>query len=102
MLELRPSCEHCNTALPPNSTKAMICSFECTFCNDCVAQVLQNVCPNCGGGFVSRPIRPSHNLKNDNFLGKHPATSKVTFKPVIAQEHEMFAQSIKKISPELR
>lgn len=36
MLELRPSCEHCNTPLPPDSTEARICSFECTFCAACV------------------------------------------------------------------
>ena len=58
MLELRPTCEHCNIALPPDSTEARICSYECTFCADCVATLLQNVCPNCGGGFVPRPIRP--------------------------------------------
>ena len=59
MLELRPTCEHCNTALPPASTLARICSFECTFCADCVEGVLGNVCPNCGGGFERRPIRPA-------------------------------------------
>ena len=49
MLELRPNCEHCNRALPPASTSAMICSYECTFCRDCVVDVLDDVCPNCGG-----------------------------------------------------
>ena len=57
MLELRPTCEHCNTALPPDSTEARICSFECTFCASCADGLLGNVCPNCGGGFVPRPIR---------------------------------------------
>ena len=28
MLELRPSCECCDSALPPESTEARICSFE--------------------------------------------------------------------------
>ena len=51
MLELRPCCEHCKTDLATNATNAMICAFECTFCVDCVEQVLHNVCPNCGGGF---------------------------------------------------
>lgn len=44
MLELRPTCENCNAPLPPESTEAMICSFECTFCRGCVQQVLDNVC----------------------------------------------------------
>jgi uncharacterized protein len=61
MLELRPICEHCTKPLPPNSTEAMICSFECTFCKSCVDDILSNVCPNCGGGFSARPHRPSHN-----------------------------------------
>jgi uncharacterized protein len=31
MLELRPTCEQCNKALPPASLEARICSYECTF-----------------------------------------------------------------------
>ena len=56
MLELRPSCEHCNKLLPPNSIEAKICGYECTFCKDCVEEALQSVCPNCGGGFCDRPV----------------------------------------------
>jgi uncharacterized protein len=48
-LQLRPNCEYCDKDLPPNSTEARICSYECTFCADCVEKKLQNVCPNCGG-----------------------------------------------------
>ncbi len=62
MLELRPSCECCNNDLPPAAPDAMICSFECTFCADCVETKLHGVCPNCGGGFVPRPIRPAGKL----------------------------------------
>ncbi len=58
MLALRPNCERCDTDLPPDSATARICSYECTFCADCVDDVLRDVCPNCGGGFVPRPIRP--------------------------------------------
>jgi hypothetical protein len=65
MLELRPTCEHCNTALPPDSTAARICSFECTFCATCVEQVYAGICPNCGGNFVPRPIRPAGKLANN-------------------------------------
>ncbi|WP_141271146.1 DUF1272 domain-containing protein [Vibrio comitans] len=59
MLEIRPNCECCDTNLPVDSKHAMICSYECTFCKRCVEDVLFNVCPNCGGGFCSRPIRPA-------------------------------------------
>ena len=58
-LELRPNCEFCDVDLPPNSVDAWICSYECTFCSDCVEHKLHNVCPNCGRGFAPRPIRPS-------------------------------------------
>jgi uncharacterized protein len=58
MLQIRSNCECCDRDLPANSTEAMICSFECTFCASCVAKVLDNKCPNCGGELVRRPIRP--------------------------------------------
>jgi hypothetical protein len=59
MLELRPNCEMCDCDLPPEAAEARICSYECTFCAACVDDVLHNVCPNCAGGFVPRPIRPA-------------------------------------------
>lgn len=77
MLELRPTCEHCDTILPPDSLDARVCSYECTFCADRVEHVLGNVYPNCGGGFVPRPIRPSTNWKGNNFLGKDPASTTI-------------------------
>jgi hypothetical protein len=102
MLELRPSCEQCNTPLPPDALNARICSFECTFCADCVEKILGNVCPNCGGGFVSRPIRPSTNWKNDNFLAKYPAGTAVKYRPVDPQAHVQFSAQIKVLAPEER
>lgn len=57
-LELRPNCELCDRDLPPQSYDARICSNECTWCADCADTVLMNVCPNCGGELVRRPIRP--------------------------------------------
>jgi len=102
MLELRPVCEHCNTLLPPESIEAMICTYECTFCKNCVEHVLTNVCPNCGGGFCPRPIRPKSNLRNDNYLGKHPASTVVKHRPVDIEEHKVFAEKIKSIPPHER
>jgi hypothetical protein len=69
MLQLRPSCECCDMVLPPESTDARICSFECTFCATCTELVLKGICPNCGGGLVTRPTRPTH------LLGKFPAST---------------------------
>ncbi|MGM8518578.1 DUF1272 domain-containing protein [Enterobacter asburiae] len=62
MLELRPNCECCDKDLLPESKEAFICSFECTFCVDCVTQRLNGQCPNCGGELVRRPIRPEASL----------------------------------------
>jgi hypothetical protein len=62
VLELRPNCECCDRDLPPESPDAMICSFECTWCRDCVETVLGGRCPNCGGDLVRRPIRPAAKL----------------------------------------
>src|SRR5262245_48346320 len=102
MLELRPSCENCNCALPPESTDARICSYECTFCASCVDEVLGNVCPNCGGGFAPRPIRPATNWRRDNYLGKDPASPRVRHKPVDRKAHQAFAETVGQIPPEKR
>lgn len=82
MLEIRPSCEHCDKALPNDATDAMICTFECTFCQECVENVLHQVCPNCGGGFEKRPIRPK------DLLEKYPVATKRVFKPVDVEAHK--------------
>ncbi len=61
MLLLKPGCECCDTDLPADSTRARICSFECTFCADCAGRLAQT-CPNCGGELVRRPARPPAKL----------------------------------------
>lgn len=81
MLEIRPTCEHCNKALPFNAEDAMICTFECTFCKTCVEDLLLHVCPNCGGDFEKRPIRPKALLK------KYPVSTKIVHKPVDLEKH---------------
>ena len=64
MLELRPNCECCDRDLPPDA-EAFICSFECTWCAACAAEVLKGVCLNCGGELVRRPVRPAAKLANN-------------------------------------
>jgi uncharacterized protein len=102
MLELRPSCENCNAPLAPSSTEARICTFECTFCKKCVDNVLRNVCPNCGGGFSARPIRPVKNWKGHLCLSQYPPSVTVKHRPVDPLAHAAFAESIKVIPPEKR
>ncbi|SDR86183.1 hypothetical protein SAMN04515667_0852 [Formosa sp. Hel1_31_208] len=80
MLDIRPTCEHCNKSLPFDSEEAMICTFECTYCQDCVT-LLKEVCPNCGGNFSKRPIRPEILLKI------HPVSTTVVYKPVDLEKH---------------
>jgi len=72
-LELRPNCEYCDKDLPPASAQARICTYECTFCADCV-ELLDDVCPNCGGGFVARPLRPAIEWRPGLSLAKRPAS----------------------------
>jgi hypothetical protein len=102
VLELRPTCENCNKPLPANSLEARICTYECTFCAACTDTVLHNVCPNCGGGFVPRPVRPAKNWKGDNYLGKDPASTTPKHRPVDRDEHERFAAALMAIPPHER
>ncbi|GEQ86775.1 hypothetical protein ULMS_22830 [Patiriisocius marinistellae] len=53
----------------------MICTFECTYCKECASKTFKNTCPNCGGNFTQRPIRPKHLLEN------YPASTTIVFKP---------------------
>lgn len=70
MLALKPNCECCDKDLPPDAADALICTYECTFCQDCVDNRLPvGRCPNCGGNFAARPIRPPA------MLLKHPAST---------------------------
>jgi len=75
MLQLRPSCECCDRDLPPESTDARICTFECTFCADCAERALKGRCPNCSGELVTRPRRPAA------MLAKYPASTERVLKP---------------------
>jgi hypothetical protein len=93
MLELRPACENCGKDLPNYSTEAMICTFECTFCKNCVTDVLHNVCPNCGGGFEKRPNRPKEKLE------KNPLKAERYLKPVDRVKFEPLLLKNKDIPP---
>ena len=69
MLTLKPNCECCDKDLPPDAPDARICSYECTFCASCADTRFGGACPNCGGNFVPRPVRPAR------MLAKQPAST---------------------------
>lgn len=93
MLEIRLNCENCDKPLPNESEEAMICTYECTFCKECVDTILSNVCPNCGGGFEKRPSRPQAQLL------KHPPRKDKVLKPVV---ENTYLQKNIKINPRER
>ena len=102
MLEIRPNCEYCNKDLAHNSTEAMICTYECTFCKDCVDNILENVCPNCGGGFTPRPIRPINAWRKGLSIEHQPASKKRILTKFSLEEIKDFSSKIKNINTEDR
>lgn len=102
MLILKPNCELCDKDLPANAADAMICSYECSFCANCVENKLFNTCPNCGGGFEKRPIRPSKAWRNETSLSQQPASTKRVNTGYTYDEISSFIETIKDISPKKR
>lgn len=100
-LELRPNCEGCDKDLAPDALDAMICTYECTWCVDCVDR-LRNVCPNCGGGFAPRPIRPAGEWRPGLSLARRPASTKRVQMSFTWAEAATFADGIADIAPERR
>jgi uncharacterized protein len=96
MLAIRPCCENCGKLLPNDSTEAMICTYECTFCKDCVTTLLFNVCPNCGGGFEKRPTRPAKQLE------KNPASYKTYISPIDIEKFKLLLNEYQTIDPHKR
>lgn len=101
-LELRPNCECCDKDLPPASLEARICSYECTFCADCVETVLFDVCPNCGGGLTPRPIRPAKAWREGLSLADRPGSDRRRSTNYSRQEIGAFSARIRDVPPEER
>ncbi|RVT90772.1 DUF1272 domain-containing protein [Sphingomonas crocodyli] len=101
-LELRPNCEYCDKDLPPAATEARICTYECTFCADCVETHLHNVCPNCGGGFAPRPIRPATEWRPGLSVALRPASTKRVHLSRSAEEVAELSARVRDIPPEER
>src|ERR1700688_307977 len=101
-LQLRPNCEYCDKDLPPASTEARICSYECTFCADCVETKLHNVCPNCGGGFAPRPIRPAHEWRPGVCVARQLPSDKRVHLKYSLEDIAAHSAGIRDIPPEER
>jgi hypothetical protein len=99
MLELRPNCELCDVDLPPGSPDARICTYECTFCAECAENVLHNVCPNCGGGFEVRPIRPARAWREGAGLASDPPGTRRRHTRYTRDELEAFVATVREVSP---
>lgn len=104
MLELRPNCQLCDKDLPPHAADARICSYECTYCADCVDHVLRNVCPSCGGNFVPRPFRPLNEWREGSKLGlRHdPASDRRRQSKWSRAEIDALAQRLCHVPPDGR
>ena len=102
LLDLRPNCECCDRDLLPDTLDAMICTYECTFCRKCVHEVLRNVCPNCGGGFVSRPIRPKVARRKGVSISHQPASTERVHTRYTREELAEFASQYEHVFPKDR
>jgi hypothetical protein len=98
-LELRPNCEYCDRDLPPEAAEARICTFECTFCADCVETKLHNVCPNCGGGFAPRPIRPAREWRPGLSRAARPPSTKRHALAFTEEEIAQFVDQVRNVAP---
>ena len=102
MLDLRPNCELCDVDLPPDSPDARICTYECTFCASCVETVLHDVCPNCGGNFQPRPIRPARAWREGTGLENDPAGTRRRRTRYTSDEVEALSLELRNVPPAQR
>jgi hypothetical protein len=102
MLELRPNCELCDKDLPPDAQDARICTYECTFCAVCVETVLHDVCPNCGGGFQRRPLRPQRAWREGTGLAHDPPDDMRRHTRYSRDDIAGFVASVRDTPPETR
>lgn len=102
MLTLHPNCELCDCDLPPASDQARICTYECTFCAPCANDILHNVCPNCGGNLVARPIRPANSWRPGTGLAKHPASTVRRNNKYTPQDRQALSARLKSVPPDQR
>ena len=67
-----------------------------------VERHLRNVCPNCGGGLVPRPIRPRTEWRPGLSVGKRPPSDKRVHLSYSLQDIQAHSERIAAIPPEQR
>lgn len=97
-MDMRPNCERCDVDLPPSSVDAHVCTYECTFCTACVTR-LSNVCPNCGGGFAPRPVRPAREWRPGLSVALRPGSTVRVHTPYTEAELDEFVSRVKDVPP---
>jgi uncharacterized protein len=68
----------------------------------CVDEVLHDVCPNCGGGFQARPLRPAQAWREGGGLVNDPAGTRRRHTPYTRAELDAFTETLRGVPPEER
>ncbi|MEI9888007.1 MAG: DUF1272 domain-containing protein [Rhizomicrobium sp.] len=55
-LKMTAACDECHTKLAPTSSKASICSYEMTYCEECTER-MAGAAPIATGNWFARPRR---------------------------------------------
>ena len=63
----------------------------------CVEDVLHDVCPNCGGGFQARPIRPRTPWRDGAGLEHDPAGERSRHTRYTSEEIAAFVASVRDV-----
>jgi uncharacterized protein len=64
-----------------------------------VERVLANVCPNCGGGFQPRPIRPAGEWRPGISCAKRPPSAERVRMSYAPGEVKAFSERLKNVPP---
>jgi hypothetical protein len=64
-----------------------------------VEGVLHDVCPNCGGAFAPRPIRPAEAWRSGTGLANHPPSGDRRRTPYSPMEIDAFVDTLRAVPP---
>jgi len=67
-----------------------------------VENILHNVCPNCGGGFTPRPVRPSNEHRPGLSINHQPPSQQRVNTKYTPEELAAFCGELKNVALEQR